>query len=275
MGGPVLAYRTKRRAAVVAVALGMLFGGDAAATDAVKLYAAGSLKAALTELAKEYQSAKGVPVEATFGPSGLLKERLEKGESGDVFASANMEHPEALSMAGKSGPVRPFARNQLCALAQPDVNVTPATLLERLLDPTVRVGTSTPKADPAGDYAWELFRKADALRPGSLTALGGKALKLTGGPDSAKPPEGRNPYAWVMEQRQADLFLTYCTNARLAVVEVPALRIVAVPAELAVGAEYGLTVIKAAEPARGEAFADYILSPAGQTVLERYGFARP
>ncbi len=78
-----------------------------------------------------------------------------------------------------------------------------------------------------------------------------------------------------MEQRQADLFLTYCTNARLAAAEVPALKVVAVPAELAVGAEYGLTVIKAADTARGAAFAEYILSPAGQSLLERYGFARP
>lgn len=270
-----MAHGTKRTGAALAVALGVLSGGDAAAADAVKLYAAGSLKAALTELAKDYQAGKGVPVEATYGPSGLLKERLEKGEPGDVFASANMEHPKALAAAGRSGPVRPFARNQLCALAQPDVEVTPATLLERMLDPKTRVGTSTPKADPAGDYAWELFRKADAVRPGSLKTLDGKALKLTGGPDSAKPPEGRNPYAWVMEQRQADLFLTYCTNARLAAAEVPALKIVAVPAELAVGAEYGLTVVKTEDAARGEAFADYILSPAGQAVLERYGFARP
>lgn len=265
-----------QRALLVAVALAAApAGGNALAADAVKLHAAGSLKAALTEIAKDYQAAKGVPVEAVFGPSGLLKERLEKGEPGDVFASANMEHPTALSMAGTSGPVRPFARNQLCALAQPELEAAPATLLERMLDPAVRVGTSTPKADPAGDYAWELFRKADGVRPGSLATLDGKALKLTGGPDSAKPPEGRNPYAWVMEQRQADLFLTYCTNARLAAAEVPALKVVAVPAELAVGAEYGLTVIKAADMARGEAFADYILSPAGQAVLHRYGFARP
>ncbi len=271
-------FRLSRHTVPAAIAVAVTFGAPfstAAATEAVKLHAAGSLKAALTELAKDYQSAKGVPVEATFGPSGLLKDRLEKGESGDVFASANMEHPRALSDAGRSGPVRPFARNQLCAIAQPELDVTPTTLLERMLDPKVRVGTSTPKADPAGDYAWDLFRKADAVRPGSLGTLDAKALKLTGGPDSAKPPEGRNPYAWVMAERQADLFLTYCTNAKLAAKEVPALKIVAVPAEMAVGAEYGLTVIKAADTVRGEALADYILSPAGQAVLERYGFTRP
>jgi hypothetical protein len=33
-----------------------------------------------------------------------------------VFASANMEHPQALSAAKKSGPVVLFARNRLCAM---------------------------------------------------------------------------------------------------------------------------------------------------------------
>jgi ABC-type molybdate transport system substrate-binding protein len=35
----------------------------------------------------------------------------------------------------------------------------------------VKLGTSTPLADPSGDYAWEVFRKADALRPGAFSKL--------------------------------------------------------------------------------------------------------
>ena len=54
-----------------------------------------------------------------------------------------------------------FTRNQLCALTSDRVNATPDSLLATLLDPQVRVGTSTPKADPSGDYAWQLFRRAD------------------------------------------------------------------------------------------------------------------
>jgi ABC-type molybdate transport system substrate-binding protein len=36
-------------------------------------------------------------------------------------------------------------------------------------DEDVSTGTSTPKADPSGDYAWERFRKADAIKEGSFT----------------------------------------------------------------------------------------------------------
>ena len=47
------------------------------------------------------------------------------------------------------------------------------------------------------------------------------------------------------------MFLTYCTNAALAVRELPSLQVVALPAPLAVGADYGLTVLTAARGARG------------------------
>jgi ABC-type molybdate transport system substrate-binding protein len=239
--------------------------------DSVRLYAAGSLKAALTDVAKAYEEAYGTAVETEFAASGLLRERIEGGEPADVFASANLQHPETLMAAGWGGPVALFARNRLCALAQPDLKVGPATLLEVFLDPDVRLGTSTPKADPSGDYAWQLFEQAEALRPGSFAALDAKALKLTGGPDSAKAPDRRNTYGWVMEEGRADLFLTYCTNAVLAGREVPGLQIVSLPEELSVGADYGLIV---RDGASGEAWrlALFILAPAGQTILADYGF---
>jgi len=49
--------------------------------ETVNLYAAGSLKAALTEVAAAFQKGGGgkVRVETTFGPSGLLREKIEKG----------------------------------------------------------------------------------------------------------------------------------------------------------------------------------------------------
>ena len=236
------------------------------------LYAAGSLKAALSDVANAYREQYGTAVAPTFAASGLLRERIEEGEAPDVFASANMEHPEALAEAGWGGPVALFARNRLCALAQPGLEVEHRRRCStRCSDNAVRVGTSTPKADPSGDYAWELFEKAEALRPGAFATLDAKALQLTGGPDSEKPPEGRNTYAWVMEQDRADLFLTYCTNAVLAQKEVPDLQMVALPEELSVGADYGLVVRKDAPPEAWQ-LALFILSPAGQAILAGYGF---
>jgi len=238
------------------------------AQEPVRLFAAGSLRAAMTELMR----ASGVPALGTFGPSGLLRERIEKGESADVFASADMGHPQKLAAEGRAGAVVLFTRNRLCALATPKAGVTPENLLQRMLDPGTKLATSTPKADPSGDYAWELFEKADKLRPGAYAALSAKALKLSGGPDSPPPPKGRNVYGYLLEKGDADLYLAYCTAALEAKAEVPSLQIVQIPEALAVGADYGLVVVMGARP-DAQKLADYILSPAGQSLLSKYGFS--
>ncbi|MEI6860305.1 MAG: molybdate ABC transporter substrate-binding protein [Shewanella sp.] len=245
-----------------------------ASAEPLEFRAAGSLKAAMGELLAEYQKKDPMEIHADFAPSGLLRKRIENGEKVDVYASANMKHPEMLQKAGKSGPVVMFARNKLCAIAQSEIDVTADTLLESMLDVSVKVGISTPKADPAGDYAWALFAKADKLKLGATEQLENKAIQLTGGPHSDKAPEGRNPYAWVMENQRADIFLTYCTNAVLAQKELPELQIVQIPDGLSVGANYGLTIIQNAQEDSAK-FAMFILSRQGQQILASYGFEAP
>ena len=242
--------------------------------EPIAVAAAGSLSQALTEIAQAHETTTGQKLALSFAASGLLRERIEKGEAAQVFASADMGNPQKLAATGAWSVPRVFARNQMCALTQANLNTTPEHLLDTLLDPAVRVGTSTPKADPSGDYAWALFRKAEALRPGAYAALDRKALPLTGGPTSPKAPAGRSTYAWVMDQGQADLFLTYCTNAVVAQRELPRLKIVAIPPALQVGADYGLTVRRGAHPA-AQAFADALLSPGAQAVFARHGFGTP
>lgn len=258
-------------------ALGLLImlglgSAPAAAQEPVRLYAAGSLRAALTEVAAAFRDETGVAVTGTYGASGLLRERIEKGEPAEVFASANMEHPQMLARSGRLGSVALFTRNEMCALVNPTIDITSETLLPRMLDPVIRLGTSTPKADPSGDYAWEVFRKAEIIRPGSFAKLDTKAMQLTGGPQSPPPPVGRNVYGMLVDQGQADIFLTYCTNAVLARKETPALRQLALPASLQVGADYGLGI---ATNARAEAsrFADFVLSARGQAILTAQGFS--
>ncbi|PUE20065.1 molybdate ABC transporter substrate-binding protein [Limnohabitans sp. WS1] len=242
--------------------------------DPIAVVAAGSLREAMTDIARAHEARTSQKLTLSFAASGLLRERIEKGEAAQVFASADMGHPQKLADAGSWSAPRVFVRNQLCALTQAHLNLTPERLLGALLDPAIRLGTSTPKADPAGDYAWALFRKADALSAGAYATLDRKALQLTGGPSSPKPPAGRGAYAWVMDQGQADIFLTYCTNAVAAQQEVPRLKIVAVPPQLQVSAGYGLTVRRGAHPA-AQAFADALLAPSAQTIFARYGFGSP
>ena len=270
-----------RRAALVAAALAVLSAcasmhsaEPAPSAEPVRVYAAGSLREAMTQIAREHEARTGQKIALTFGASGLLRERIEKGEPAQVFASADTDHPQRLAAAGGWRAPVVFARNQLCALTSDRISAVPDTLLATLLDPAVRVGTSTPKADPSGDYAWALFRRADAVQPGAVATLEAKALKLTGGPASPQPPAGRGTYAWLMDEGRADVFLTYCTNAVAAQKEVPRLQVVQLPASLQVGAAYGLAVRQDA-PAAAVRFALSLREAPAQQVLRSLGFGAP
>jgi molybdate transport system substrate-binding protein len=240
----------------------------------VLLHAAGSLRAALTQVTAAFEAAGGVKVQSKFGPSGVLKDEIAGGAPAEVFASANMEHPQALAEAKRSGPVVLFARNRLCALARPGLEVEPTRVLQRMLDPKIKLGTSTPRNDPAGDYAWEVFRKAEALKPGAFAALEQKALRLVGGPDAATAPSGKSVYAMLLSEGKADLFLTYCTGAIEATNENARIRMVRLPDEIAVAADYGLTVMSGSSP-NAFRLAMFILSADGQRTLSAHGFAAP
>ena len=258
----------------VAIATMVITMTTSAAADTVLLHAAGSLRGALAEVSKAYETASGAKVQAKYGPSGLLKDEIAGGAKAEVFASANMDHPQALASAKKGGPVVLFARNRLCALVRPGFAVDAAGMLERMLDPAVKLGTSTPKADPSGDYAFEVFAKAEKLQPGARAALEKKALLLTGGPTSQAGPPGRSVYGWHVAEGRADMFLTYCTGALVAQKENAGQQIVNLPDSLAVGADYGLTVVTDASPAAYR-FAMFILSSDGQRMLAKHGFAAP
>jgi molybdate transport system substrate-binding protein len=252
------------------------FSAAAANAPAVRLYAAGSLRAAMADMVKAYSEAYGVTVTPTFGGSGLLKNRLLTGEPGDVFASADMGNPQALTDAGKSGPTVLFAHNHLCAILRPGLKATPASLLATLLNPSIKVGTSTPIGDPAGDYAWAVFKKADAVRAGSRAALEAKAVKIGREPGSLPVPSGVvNGVAWLFKEKRADIFLAYCTGGAAVAAELPGTTTIALPPALAVGANYGLTILKSANQEQAAQFALFILSPAGQKILAEHGFDAP
>jgi molybdate transport system substrate-binding protein len=259
--------------ALLSAGIGTSSMAQAAVTE-VSVFAAGSLRAALVEAGKAHEAAQpGVRLRFTFGASGLLKDRLLAGEAADVFASANMEHPQALQSAGKAQAVQRFARNSLCALVRPGLAVTPQNLVQHLLDPAVKLGTSTPKADPSGDYAWQMFERIEqAGTPKAFAMLSGKALQLTGGPQSPPPPANRNVYGVLVAEGAADVFITYCTNAVLAQREQPTLQVVNVPEAINVSADYGITLLTAPSAA-AQGFVDALLAPAGQAVLARHGFS--
>jgi len=239
----------------------------------LEVYHAGSLSKAMADIGKAFTQQTGVTVVLTGSGSGALRQRIEQGERPGVFASADMGNPARLAEKGLAEPPTPFTGNALCVLAKKSVGVTPANVVEKLMDAKVKVGTSTPMLDPGGDYTWMFFDKAEATKKGAAAALKAKAIKLVGDPALPMPPKDypRGQVAWHMEEGRADVFLVYVTTAMLTQKEMEGLEIVELPKDLAVGARYGLTVITGAAPVAGD-FKAFVLGAKGQEILKGYGF---
>jgi molybdate transport system substrate-binding protein len=254
--------------AVVLVGLGLILLPQAVRADGLRIYAAGSLAGALTEMVKAFPAPPDAIAAPVFGPSGVLRSRIEHGEAADIFASADMAQPRKLSHAGQ--PVIMFTRNRMCALGREATGLTSDNLLERMLDPAMRLATSTPGADPSGDYAWAVFARADAVRPGAQAILQAKALQLIGGPTTVPLVTGRGAIEGVFLANRADIMLGYCSGFEAAVKEVPGLVSVALPAALSVGPAYGMVVLSDLPIAAR--FALFVMSEQGQALLQRFGF---
>lgn len=244
----------------------------AEAQQPVKVLAAGSLTGALTAVMELYEKQTGESIRADFGPAGLLLERIQNGEHADLFMSANMTHPRTLADAGRATQPVVMARNRVCAAALPGFGLTSRNLLDRLLDPKVGIGTSTPRADPGGDYAWEVFDRADLLRPGSGAILKAKAQQLVGGRHNPPVPAGRNAMDYFFDQHEIDISIGYCSSHDLK--RDPKYVSVEMPAQLAVTADYGMSVVGDGNHAREAAlrFALFVMSPAAQHLMSLYGF---
>jgi molybdate transport system substrate-binding protein len=239
--------------------------------ETLQVVGAGSLTDAFTDLIRRFPAGADTIAAPEFGPSGLMREKIESAMNADLFASADMEQARRLAVGHPERSVIHFTRNRLCAIARTAVGLTGANMLERLLDPAVRLATSTPGADPGGDYAWAVFSRAEAVRTGARAALEAKAQQLYGG--GAKTPllvPGKGAVEGIFLADRADVSLSYCSGAPAVVREVPGLAVVPLPAELSVGPAYGMVLLNT-KPLTLR-FATFIMSEGGQAVLKAHGF---
>jgi ABC-type molybdate transport system substrate-binding protein len=247
----------------------------------IVLFGAGSLREAMTQLASDYRAAQGVTVRTVFGPSGVLRERIEHGEKADLLASADIGHALTLQREGLADRVSVFARNAVCGFAPAKIGLTTETFLERLIDPAVRLGVAAANADPLGDYTQEIFRRADGQRPGSGDVLRRKAQIVTGAAPSAANTQGGapggGPVAALIADHKIDVYLGYCSGRQRLATALPDVQVIELPPALRVGPEYGIARLKGAAPAASD-FLLHMLSLDGQKTLATHGFipvARP
>ena len=255
-------------AALLTTLIGAAAAPMARASETVEIYSAGSLRGVVTELAKETNAAFNIELKPTFGGSGSLRERIEKGETPDLFMSADVGSPRKLESEGRTVvPVIAFAHNRMCIVSRESAGVTATNLVDRLLAKDVRIKTSTPVVDPAGDYAWSIFDHIEASRPGAGTTLKDKAQALMS--VSVTPAPGQSAAAALFAAKQVDMSITYCSAWPALQKEVPGLTSLVIPPRFDPHPVYGVAVLSNRPQAMRVAL--FLLSEKGQTIIAREG----
>jgi len=230
-----------------------------AGSRTLSVFAASSLTEAFAELEAQLEQAEpGVDVAVSTGGSQALRVQIEQGAPADVFASANAEHIDGLVKAGLVRQSLPFAEGEL-VLVVPPANPAGLASLEDLPRAT-RIVLGSPEV-PVGQYARTLLDLAEIhYGAGFRGRVEEHVVSLE--------PNVRQVLAKV-ELGEADAAIVYRSD----VIASRNVKVIEIPAELAVRAQYHVGVLSgAAQPELAQRFVDRLRSADGRAVLERHGF---
>jgi molybdate transport system substrate-binding protein len=219
----------------------------------VRVSAAASLTDAFGAIATAFEADHpGTDVVINFAGSSTLREQILQGAPADVFAAANAANMDEVVAAGEVADApRVFARN-LLQIAVPAGNPAHITGLADFANSDLLIGLCAAGV-PCGDSAREALGKADV-----------EAAIDTNEPDV-------RALLTKIEAGELDAGITYVTDVASAEGRVDG---IGIPPEDNVIADYPIAVLRGApNPAGAQAFMELVLSDAGQSILQSYGFA--
>jgi molybdate transport system substrate-binding protein len=230
----------------------------------VTVFAAASLTDAFSEMKAGFEAANpGAKVTLNFAGSPTLRTQLAQGAKADVFASADTANMAGAQADGTiDGQPRVFAHNKLTVVLP--AAGSPVTSLRDLAKPGLKLVIELP-AVPAGNYARQALEKMSkdpAFGPEFATRVLANVV--------SQEPDVKSVLSRI-QLGEADAGLLYVSD-----VETPAVkdqvRTLAIPDQFNVVADYPLAQVKdAPNPAGARAFMNYVLSPAGQATLAKWG----
>jgi molybdate transport system substrate-binding protein len=228
-------------------------------TENLTVSAAVSLKDAFNEIGGLYKSKTGKTVSFNFGASGALQKQIETGAPVDVFASAGAQQMDELAKKGLIDPEtrRDFARNTLVLIVPKDSKLN-LTAFSDLNKPEVqKIAVGNPKTVPAGQYTEQVFDKTD------LKANLQSKLILA--------EDVRQVLDYVI-RGEVDAGIVYGSDALIAGEKVHIA--VRAPEDTHAPILYPLALIKDSKQKQpAQEFINLVLSPEGQAILKKYGFA--
>ncbi len=246
----------KRGLAAAALSLAAAAAGAAGLT----VSAASSLTNAFRDIAQGYERQyPGSHVALNFGASGALLQQIAKGAPVDVFACADQETMDRAQQQHlvRAADRHDFARNTLVVIAPANATVPLGRLADLGQARIGRVAVSNAASVPAGRYTQRALEAA-----GLLPALASKTINTLSVRQSLD----------YVARGEVDAGFVYATDATLMQDKVR----VAFAVPLDVPISYPIARVagsgNAAEAAR---FVAYVLSPAGQAVMARFGFRQP
>ena len=230
-----------------------------AAPDVLHVYAAASLKDAITELNAVFERDHDAKIELNAGSSGTLSVQIEQGEECDVFFSAGdkeMDKLDGLGLVDKSTR-RTLLSNQLVIVVPKGEDAVKKP--EDLKGAAVQhLSLANVDSVPAGRYAKEWLQKADLW-----TAVEGKVL----------PGNDVRAALSQVEFGGAEAGIVYRTDATLS--EKVSIAY-AVP--LQEGPKISYPIAAMAKRPNGKLAAEYVTflgSDKAKEVFQRYGFLLP
>ncbi|HEY0359351.1 MAG TPA: molybdate ABC transporter substrate-binding protein [Mycobacteriales bacterium] len=230
-------------------------GGDTHVTGPITVLAAASLTGTFPALGRAFEKAHpGTAVAFSFGASSSLARQVTEGAPADVFAAASRTTMDTVTRArDAAGTPAVFARNRL-EIAVPPANPGHVRGLADFARPELRIAICAPQV-PCGAAAATAFAATGVTpRPDTLE----QDVKAT----LAKVVSG-----------EADAALVYRTDVRAAGAAVRGLDFP--EADRAVN-DYPIVALRESRnPATAAAFRDFVLSPAGRSMLVAAGFDAP
>jgi len=243
---------------VLSLALAAL--GLAAHAADVTVSAAASLTNAFKEIAPAFEAQHpGTKVLLNFAASDALLAQISKGAPVDVFASADQETMDKAQQQSVlvAGSRRNFVNNSLVLITPIDGAAHPASLTDLAKADVKRVALGKPEGVPAGRYAKGALEAAKVW-----PAVEPKAVYAT---------NVRQALDYVA-RGEVEAGFVYATDAAVQKDKVKVA--LTVPTETPIS--YPVAVVNGGPNAdAARKFIDYLLSPAGQTVLAKYGFGKP
>lgn len=231
----------------------------------LNVFAAASLQGAFTDIGKAFSQAHpNVTVMFNFAGSDALAAQINQGAPADVFASANATQMNNVVTPGNiaGSAVKTMAHNRLVVI-YPTANPANIQSLQDLGKSGVKVVLAA-NTVPVGQYAVQFLGLA-AADPSFGASYKTNVLKNV----VSYETDVKSVLSKVA-LGEADAGIVYTTDAAT---ETGKVGTIAIPDALNVIALYPIGAVKASkQAATAQAFIDYVLSPAGQATLAKYGF---